>query len=258
MIEDILLLPPYLRARLSGALETGLLNPPLSLVSLRAAVGPVENDEAVLDALEELAQHGISGRGAAAWIRTVDRATATQNMPGMVWSGPSVPGLHARDTRQVFDEILGAAKQSLWISTYAFFDGPKAFEVLSRRMDAQPQLNTTILLNISRKKGDASPPWEVVSRFSERFWKYDWPGSVRPRIFYDPRSLDESGPGAVFHAKAVVADDEAVLVTSANLTEAAFDRNIELGLHLCDRALAKSITAHFRTLIEKELLLLLP
>jgi hypothetical protein len=37
-------------------------------------------------------------------------------------------------------------------------------------------------------------------------------------------------PLAVLHAKAVVADDEAVLVTSANLTEAALDRNIELGV----------------------------
>jgi phosphatidylserine/phosphatidylglycerophosphate/cardiolipin synthase-like enzyme len=45
----------------------------------------------------------------------------------------------------------------------------------------------------------------------------------------------------VLHAKAVVADDEAVFVTSANLTEAAFDRNIELGLLVLDRALALSI-----------------
>lgn len=258
MIEDLLLLPPYLRTRLSGALEAGLLDPPLSIVSLRAAVGPVENADAVIAALEELANYGISGRGAAAWIRTVDRVTATQNMPDMVWSGPPVQGLHARETRQVFDEILGNAKRSLWVSTYAFFDGPKAFEVLSKRMDAQPQLETKILMNIARKKGDSRSADELVVQFSDRFWKYDWPGSNRPQIFYDPRSLDENAPGAVLHAKAVVADEESVLVTSANLTEAAFDRNIELGLHLRDRALAKSITAHFRTLIEKQLLVMLP
>ena len=38
------------------------------------------------------------------------------------------------------------------------------------------------------------------------------------------RALDPEGPGSVLHAKAVVADDEAV--TSENLTEAALDRNI--------------------------------
>ena len=57
-----------------------------------------------------------------------------------MWSGPEVPGLHARDTRRVYEELLGSAERSVWASTYAFFDGPKAFEVLARRMDAVPGL----------------------------------------------------------------------------------------------------------------------
>ena len=57
----------------------------------------------------------------------------------------------------------------------------------------------------------------------------DWPGASKPAVYYDPRSLDPSGPTGVLHAKAVVVDGEAVFVTSANLTEAALDRNIELG-----------------------------
>lgn len=54
----------------------------------------------------------------------------------------------------------------------------------------------------------------------------------------------------VLHAKAVVADDESVFVTSANLTEAALDRNIELGLLVRDRPLALSVTGHFQGLVE--------
>ena len=75
---------------------------------------------------------------------------------------------------------------------------------------------------------------------------------------YDPRSLEPDGPSGVLHAKAVVADDEAVLVTSANLTEAALDRNIEIGLLVRDRALAASMTMHFRVLIDRGFLSLLP
>jgi phosphatidylserine/phosphatidylglycerophosphate/cardiolipin synthase-like enzyme len=56
----------------------------------------------------------------------------------------------------------------------------------------------------------------------------------------------------------VVADDEAVFITSANMTEAALDRNIEIGLLVRDRALAASVTLHFRTLIDRELLRPLP
>jgi len=50
----------------------------------------------------------------------------------------------------------------------------------------------------------------------------------------------------VLHAKGVVTDDQVVFVTSANLTEAAFDRNFELGLLVRDRALALSVSSHFR------------
>lgn len=72
------------------------------------------------------------------------------------------------------------------------------------------------------------------------------------------RALDPEHPSGVLHAKAVVADDETVFVTSANLTEAALDRNIELGLLVRDRALALSVSAHFRGLIDRGLLLALP
>jgi phosphatidylserine/phosphatidylglycerophosphate/cardiolipin synthase-like enzyme len=86
----------------------------------------------------------------------------------------------------------------------------------------------------------------------------DWPGSSRPAVYYDPRSLDLDGPAGVLHAKAVVADDEAVFVTSANLTEAALDRNIEVGLLIRDRALAASMLSHFRGPIDRGLLNPLP
>lgn len=66
------------------------------------------------------------------------------------------------------------------------------------------------------------------------------------------------GPRGVLHAKAVVTDDEAVFITSANLTEAALDRNIEIGLLLRDHALAASVVNHFRGLIDRGLLRPLP
>ena len=137
-------------------------------------------------------------------------------------------------------------------------DGPKAFEVLARRMDSLENLKVTLLLNIQRKRGDTSAADEVVRRFADRFWGDDWPGTSRPRVFYDPRALELDGPAGVLHAKAVVADDEVVFVTSANLTEAALDRNIEIGLLVRDRALAASVSSHFQGLIDRGLLKPLP
>jgi len=77
-------------------------------------------------------------------------------------------------------------------------------------------------------------------------------------VYYDPRALALEGPSGVLHAKAVVVDDEAVFVTSANLTEAALDRNIEMGLLVRDRALAASVASHFQGLIDQGLLRPLP
>ena len=77
-------------------------------------------------------------------------------------------------------------------------------------------------------------------------------------MYFDPRALEPGGPEGVLHAKAVVADEEAVFVTSANLTDAALDKNIELGLVVRDRALAASVTCRFRGLVDQKLLSPLP
>jgi len=132
-------------------------------------------------------------------------------------------------------ELLDSAERSLRLSTCAFFNGPRAFEVLARRMDQAPELRVTLLLNVQR----------------------GW-GVSRPSVLYDPRALELEAPGGVLHAKAVVADEETVFVMSANLTEAAFERNIEAGLLLRDRALAGSMATHIRGLIDGGLLIALP
>lgn len=125
-------------------------------------------------------------------------------------------------------------------------------------MDASPDLRVTLLLNIQRKRGDTTSHEQLVRRFADRFWGTDWPGSARPRVYFDPRSLELEAPSGVLHAKAVVAGDEVVFVTSANLTEAALDRNIEIGLLIRDRALALTVSGHFRGHIDRRLLSPLP
>ena len=258
MMSALLDLPSHLRERLASALDSGLLTAPGSAASLKSVLGTNEGVDAVVVALAELDQLGIRERAAAAWIRTVEQAARKSPSPDLVWSGPEVRGLHARDTRPVYAEVISSAEHSLWVCTYAFFDGPRAFEVLARRMDSLPDLRVTLLLNIQRKWGDTTASEQLVRRFAERLWRTEWPGASRPRVFYDPRSLELGSPGGVLHAKAVVADDEAVFVTSANLTEAALERNIELGLLVRDRALALSVSSHFQALIDRGLLTSLP
>ena len=258
MNDALLGLPSHVRDRLVSALESGVLDLTPTSASLRSVLGNREDIDQIAQSLFKLGRLGISGRSAAAWLQTVHQISLRIRKPDVVWSGPEVLGLHARDTRRVHEELLGSAMQSVWVSTYAYFDGPKAFEILAKRMEAIPGLSVTLLLNIQRKRSDTTASDYLVRAFADRFWKADWPGSSRPRVFYDPRALELDGPAGVLHAKAVVTDDEAVLITSANLTEAAFDRNIELGVLLRDRAFALTVSGYFRNLIDQNMLKPLP
>lgn len=250
MTKAILGLPSHLRTRLADALAAGLIDDPNPVV-LRNQLGGEVEAVGLAEDLQNLRRQGVAGAAAAAWIRTVGEALDRRPRSDLVWSGPEIVGLHARDTRAVYEELLGKARHSLWVSSYAYFDGPRAFEVLARGMDDRPELAVALLLNLGRKKGDTTKASDLVREFANRLWKKEWPGSRRPQVYYDPRSLDPDGPSGVLHAKAVVADMESVFVTSANLTEAAFDRNIELGLLVRDRALALSVVRHLQVLIEQ-------
>ncbi len=258
MTDALLSLPAHLRKRLAQGLEAGTIGVPYSALALRSTLGMREGRDRIVEALVDLEQMGVAGRAAAAWIRALEEVVQRTPRPDLVWSGPEVPGVHARDTRRVYEELLGGAERSVLVSTYAYFDGPRAFDVIARRMEEVPKLRATLVLNIQRKWGDQTAADELVRRFTDRFWRTDWPGAARPSVYYDPRSVELGRPGGVLHAKAVVADGEGVFVTSANLTEAALDRNFELGLLVRDAALAASVLSHFQTLIERGLLRALP
>ena len=258
MIDALVTLPPHVREQLAHAFESGHLPLRASRIALQAKLGMSDGADELSQSLAELARLGVSREAAAAWLRAIGRAAAASSSPQLVWSGPRISGVPARDTRVVYEQLLGEATRSLWVSTFAYFDGPRIFEQLASRLDAVPGLEVKLLLNIQRGKGDTTAEQSLVRRFAYRFWGMDWPGSARPSVYYDPRSLSLDGPAAVLHAKAVVADGEAVFVTSANLTGSAWDENIELGVLARDHALATSVAAHFQGLIDGEILMPLP
>jgi phosphatidylserine/phosphatidylglycerophosphate/cardiolipin synthase-like enzyme len=59
---------------------------------------------------------------------------------------------------------------------------------------------------------------------------------------------------ACLHAKCIVVDGEAVFISSANFTEAAQERNIEVGLLVKSCRLAEQLVLHFDTLLAANLL----
>ncbi len=169
----------------------------------------------------------------------------------LVISGPERNGAFSRDTGVVVREAFSHAEHSVLIAGYALHQGRRVFETLANRMAENPGLDVRMMLDIARGPGDTSGREQIISHFIHRFRKSEWPaGTPHPEIYFDPRSLDATQTKrSALHAKCIVVDNGLVFVSSANFTEAAQDRNIEVGLLVRSPILADQLTQFFDALI---------
>jgi phosphatidylserine/phosphatidylglycerophosphate/cardiolipin synthase-like enzyme len=71
-----------------------------------------------------------------------------------------------------------------------------------------------------------------------------------PEVYFDPRSLDpEADKRSCLHAKTVVVDSRYGFVSSANFTEAAHLRNIEVGVAFDSSPFAHQVSNFFDVLL---------
>jgi phosphatidylserine/phosphatidylglycerophosphate/cardiolipin synthase-like enzyme len=168
----------------------------------------------------------------------------------LVMTGPPIVGQGNRDTSVVVSDLFRTAEETILVAGYAVYQGEKVFHALVERMTELPALKVRMYLDIQRKPGDTSSSLEIVRRFVHRFQSEEWPlGMPCPEIFYDPRALSpDRSKRAALHAKCVVADREHVFVSSANFTEAAQERNVEVGLLVHSKSAAERLTHFFDAL----------
>lgn len=169
----------------------------------------------------------------------------------LVVSGPEAAGIATRDTAAVMHALLAEAKNEVLLVGYAFYHAQPLFEPLAVRLAADPELRVWFCLQIGRKPNDTSLSSEIVRRFADEFVLHHWPWMPRPDVFYDPRALDRDGQRrSSLHAKCVVVDRSAALITSANFTEAAQERNIECGIVIRHRPFVERLYRYFETLCQ--------
>jgi phosphatidylserine/phosphatidylglycerophosphate/cardiolipin synthase-like enzyme len=157
----------------------------------------------------------------------------------VVWSGRSATQ-SLRDTRAVLDELCDRAERHVLLATYVVYDGRRSLAPLARRMRALPSLRVECFVDLRSAREGADGDREAAAAWLRTFRAEHWPDDLRlPDIWYSPTTL---------HAKCVVVDGRWVFVTSANFTEAAQARNIEVGVLLDHPALAQSLAAQFQGL----------
>ncbi len=179
------------------------------------------------------------------------RLPRVEDVFDLVSTGPEMGGAAHRDTGVVVRELFSSAREHALVVGYAVYGGQEVFAALARRMEERPDLQVKMCLDVQRPAGDTSSPPEILARFAARFRTREWPGRRVPAVYYDPRSL-ESDPArrASLHAKCVVVDREVAFVSSANFTEAAQVRNIEVGVLIRSAPFARRLAQHFEALVE--------
>lgn len=246
---------------LAASLREGPLSIGLSAHAVKELAG--HGGDQVFADLDGLAKDGMGARHVSVMLDAIAAAKGEAFDPGvlfeLVLSGPDLPGIPTQDTAAVFQALVQEAQKEVLLVGYAVYGGEEIFRPLAERLRSTPGLKVTFCLDIARRFGDASPAEEIVRRFSEEFRKKQWPWPDLPDLYYDPRSLAVSGEShASLHAKCVVVDRRAALITSANFTEAAHYKNIELGLLARHAPIAERIAGYFLGLQATALLVRCP
>lgn len=229
------------------ALRTGRVAMPFLPLALQRVLGRgVEPGSA--EWLNVVGASGCSAKATALWVEllaeTCERRDVSEQVVQIVSTAPTGDVAMHRDTAVVVQDLFRRAKRSLLISTYGIYGGPEIFRTLAARMESDAELRVRLFLNLH----GGGP----ADNFARDFRRYHWPEQAPlPDIYYDVRSqaARPEGETAVMHAKCIVMDGQEVLVTSANFTEAAQHRNIEVGLLVRSEAVARQVTEFFDGLI---------
>ena len=169
----------------------------------------------------------------------------------LVTTGPEAGTVTNRDTQVVVQELFRNAERSVLVAGYELYQAEPVFRTLADRMADQPRPVVRMFLNVKRPFGETSTDSELIASFAYRFRTEHWPTDrPLPEIYFDPRSLTmDAKRKAVLHAKCVVIDGRTAFVSSANFTEAAQERNIEVGVLVRSEIVAERIINFFAALI---------
>jgi phosphatidylserine/phosphatidylglycerophosphate/cardiolipin synthase-like enzyme len=185
----------------------------------------------------------ISPAEVAAGLRSASAAAALKGARGsveLVWSGPSTGVVPVRQTEEVLCEVIEGAHVRLFIVSYVAYKLDRVIRCLDAASNRDVEIN--VLLESSTESGgklsfDSTKP--LVRRL--------------PKVVFYVWKQVEGAPsnelGAV-HAKCAVADSKVAFVTSANLTSAAMDRNMEVGILMKDGHVPEQLNQHFEALID--------
>jgi phosphatidylserine/phosphatidylglycerophosphate/cardiolipin synthase-like enzyme len=183
----------------------------------------------------------------AATMVAVDYLVGDSNpLTEIIWTGPANTRFPVRRVDQVLYDLISTAKQRIVLVTFAAHRVRHLCSLLTNAIERGVDLK---LIVESEGESEGQLTLDAIAAFKEvptaRTQLYYWPLAKRER--------NAGGRPGKLHVKCAIVDNVA-LVGSANLTDDAFNRNMELGMLVREPSTVTAITAHFDELIRLQIL----
>lgn len=161
-----------------------------------------------------------------------------QQSTELVWTGPTTPFVSARRTEQALLQVINAAEQTLFITSFVAYDVSTIVKALNAAIDRGVVIS--MLLELSQDHG-GSITCDAIGKMKIR---------VPAGKLYAWRDRTEQFSAGSVHAKVAVADGRICFITSANLTGYAMERNMEAGVLITGGDVPRQLNEHLQSLIE--------
>lgn len=158
----------------------------------------------------------------------------------LAWTGPQT-AVPLRKTREALRDLTRNAQSSLILVSFSAY---RDDDITGQLADAASRGVELILILETTADSRGSLDREARDAFdalADRAAFYSWPATQRV-----------VGSSSLMHVKAAVADKAAALVGSANLSAAAMERNMELGVLIVGDPLPRLLERHVRLLIAND------
>lgn len=160
-----------------------------------------------------------------------------QQSTELVWTGPTTPFVSARRTEQALLQVINAAEQTLFITSFVAYDVLSIVRALNAANDRGVVIS--MLLELSQDHG-GSITFDAIGKMRTLVPAaklYAWRDKTYP--FSDGR----------VHAKVAVADGRRCFITSANLTGHAMEKNMEAGVLMSGGGVPRLLHDHLSSLV---------
>lgn len=166
----------------------------------------------------------------------------------MLWSGPPPSGhLPSRRIDQALYDLIAEAENEILLVTFAAARVERLASALLKA--AERGVRIRLVLEFA-EASEGQLTFDALKAFPSELVEasdvYFWPVAKRER--------NPAGKPGKLHAKLAVVDN-VVLVSSANLTDDAFSRNLELGVRLVAAEVVQWAHDHFEGLIKDSILM---